>query len=325
MRWSSHAPRAQAVTQNERNQVLHRMVQVPREAFLSRSHQMFAQFVLALWVSRHGFAGRLCKQGYDPEMRLYGGEEMEIGFRTWMCGGDIEYLPCSHVGHIFRTPKYWQGQVYRVPGEEISRNKLRTAEVWMDEFQSLVKFAAGPLPPSLPIGNLEPRKQLRRKLQCKDFRWYLQTVTPHLFVPKITPDTKGGALRNQVLDACLDTLGSHFPGETIGAYPCHGQHGTQAFVEDTFGLMRVPQLGYKMCLSHEGTVVAVRPCKDSDLKLQWSLDPDLHLKSSSGQCMEVKDAHTEKSPYTLVGLSSATNTERVADCSKSPSQEWHWA
>lgn len=252
--------------------------------------------------------------GYDPEMRLYGGEEMEIGFRTWMCGGDIEYLPCSHVGHIFRTPQYWQGQVYKVPGEEINRNKLRTAEVWMDEFQSLVKFASGPLPASLPIGDLEPRKQLRKKLNCKDFRWYLQVVTPNLFVPKITAETKGGALRNQVLDACLDTLGSKFPGEAIGAYPCHGQHGTQAFVEDKSGLMRVPQLGYKMCLSHEGNAVAVRPCKDSDSRLHWLLD-DMHLKSSAGKCMQVTDAHNDKSPFTL----------SVAECSELASQEWHWS
>lgn len=90
----------------------------------------------------------------------------------------------------------------------------------MDEYQRLVKFASSPLPASLPMGDLEPRRRLREKLQCKDFRWYLQHVTPHLFVPKITPQTKafphllssfasqervisqGGALRNQALDAC---------------------------------------------------------------------------------------------------------------------------
>ncbi|CAJ1352886.1 unnamed protein product [Effrenium voratum] len=255
-------------------------------------------------------------QGYDPEMRLYGGEEMEIGFRTWMCGGDIEYLPCSHVGHIFRTPKYWQGQVYKVPGEEISRNKLRTAEVWMDEFKSLVTFATGPLPANLPIGDLEPRRQLREKLKCKDFRWYLQTVIPHLFVPKVTTDTKGGALRNQALNACLDTLGSRLPGEAIGAYPCHGQHGTQALVEDKIGWLRVPQLGYKMCLSHESGAVGVRPCRESDsARLIWKLDSDLHLKSRTGECMEVTDTPSEKSPFSLV----------VSECKDAPAQEWHWS
>merc|ERR1712078_303028 len=71
--------------------------------------------------------------GYDQEMQLYAGEEMEIGFRTWMCGGSIELMPCSHVGHVFRTPAHWQGQVYKVPGEAIARNRLRTAEIWMDE------------------------------------------------------------------------------------------------------------------------------------------------------------------------------------------------
>eukprot|EP00439_Symbiodinium_sp_Y106_P054063 s337_g7.t1 len=252
---------------------------------------------------------------YDPEMRLYGGEEMEIGFRTWMCGGDIEYLPCSHVGHIFRTPAYWKGQVYKVPGEEISRNKLRTAEVWMDEYKSLVQFASSPLPAALPIGDLEPRRKLREKLQCKDFRWYLQAVTPNLFVPKISPETKGGALRNQALDACLDTLGSRVPGQAIGCYPCHGQHGTQAFVEDKSGLLRVPQLGYKMCLSLEDSFVGVRPCKETDERLKWSLDSNLHIRSLQGACLEASEQPSPQSPYTL----------KVGTCQDGGRQEWHWA
>ena len=49
-------------------------------------------------------------------------------FQTWMCGGRLEIVPCSHVGHIFRkrSPYKWRSGV-----NVLRRNSIRLAEVWM--------------------------------------------------------------------------------------------------------------------------------------------------------------------------------------------------
>ena len=59
-----------------------------------------------------------------------------FGFQTWMCGGQLETIPCSHVGHIFRkrSPYQWKSDVVK-KGNLVKRNNVRMAEVWLDEYK----------------------------------------------------------------------------------------------------------------------------------------------------------------------------------------------
>uniref|UniRef100_A0A673YTB7 polypeptide N-acetylgalactosaminyltransferase n=1 Tax=Salmo trutta TaxID=8032 RepID=A0A673YTB7_SALTR len=137
---------------------------------------------------------------YDTHMDIWGGENFELSFRVWMCGGSLEILPCSRVGHVFR-----KRHPYDFPeGNALTyiKNTRRAAEVWMDEYKQYY-YSARPSAQGKAFGSIADRLTLRHKLNCKSFHWYMENVYPELSVLR-----QGGL--------CLESLGS----DSLGLAEC---------------------------------------------------------------------------------------------------------
>ncbi|KAK2153345.1 hypothetical protein LSH36_300g04082 [Paralvinella palmiformis] len=125
--------------------------------------------------------------GFDDDMYVWGGENLEISFRTWMCGGSMVVVPCSRVGHVFRRwlpysfPSKYGGRYVKF------KNYQRVADVWMDEY-SLYYYASVQgevLYDDRDMSSLKSRRQLRNDLRCNGFKWYLDNVIKDYVVPSI--------------------------------------------------------------------------------------------------------------------------------------------
>ncbi|XP_076465603.1 polypeptide N-acetylgalactosaminyltransferase 13-like [Babylonia areolata] len=162
---------------------------------------------------------------YDEGMKIWGGENLELAWRIWMCGGRLVHMACSKLGHIARPQPYTfpEGRY-----ETEIHNYKRAVEVWMGPYKKLV-YEHHPKMKDLDVGDLTERKALRDRLQCKDFTWYLKNIWPELY-PYGDNATHWGAVKNHKDNLCLDNNDYLFLGpEVLTVKDCSYQPHRQSF------------------------------------------------------------------------------------------------
>ncbi|XP_067930329.1 polypeptide N-acetylgalactosaminyltransferase 5-like [Watersipora subatra] len=219
---------------------------------------------------------------YDAGMEIWGGENLELSFKVWMCGGTLEIIPCSRVGHIFRrrSPYIWK------EGENVvEKNSMRLAEVWMDEYKNFYyeRF-------NRQLGNygdISLRIKLRERLKCKSFDWYLTNIFPELFIPGQATHT--GEVRNKANNYCIDGLSNYlYYDQPIGFLPCHGLGENQYWLMSKKGEIRRDEA----CLDYDGSgKVKTYLCHNLEGNQKWVYkESGLIEHSVSQSCMEGSDA-----------------------------------
>lgn len=263
---------------------------------------------------------------YDPEMDIWGGENIELSLRLWQCGGKVKIVPCSHVAHIFRKSSPYTFRPGREVGDILYSNLARVAEVWLDKWRDFFYFINPSVNRTLEklgrdkvLENIESRKELKNRLKCKDFEWFLDNVWPEHFFPK--RDRFFGRIKQRQFRRCLQRpsarIGSgQAPVGAVETARC--SNGTTAKSDQLFVYNH--KTGFLMtdentCLDSGSDPMPTRqvilaPCSESQ-RQKWNFTNEHHhLKhNTSGLCLKLLpsgrvqlDNCDPKDPYMQLAL-----------------------
>ncbi|KAF9797425.1 hypothetical protein SFRURICE_005901 [Spodoptera frugiperda] len=209
---------------------------------------------------------------YDKGLEIWGAENLELSFKTWMCGGSLEIVPCSHVGHIFKKKIPYEGTQ-----KIITRNHVRLAKI-----------------------------ELRKKINCKSFKWYLENIYPQLELPD--ENIANGAISsigNPGL--CLD---AHVPSvnndDTVKLLPCLFQGGDQFWTYSLQGEIKRDHL----CLDYLFNTITLIFCRNAASQV-WLYNGTTQVirHKKTKQCLSIGNFPE--------GLKLV-----LSECSHSSSQKW---
>ncbi|XP_014224842.1 polypeptide N-acetylgalactosaminyltransferase 1-like [Trichogramma pretiosum] len=249
---------------------------------------------------------------YDDKMEGWGGENLEMSFRIWQCGGILETIPCSRVGHVFRN-----FLPYKFPFDKDTHgiNTARLANVWMDDYKRLYYLHREEYKDKLKlIGDTKDRVKLRERLKCKSFKWYLDNIYPEKFIPDENVQAFG-KVKVQSKNLCLDNLQrDEEKPYNLGVYECHAE----LFPSQYFSMSKNGELRREdtcaTVVEHaklkDVFKVNMKACDEIDDDKEWTLTEDgkiIHLRT--GLCLDAS------------GLNSKDDV-LASTCSDSSAQFW---
>uniref|UniRef100_UPI00398E5DD1 polypeptide N-acetylgalactosaminyltransferase 16 isoform X2 n=1 Tax=Pristiophorus japonicus TaxID=55135 RepID=UPI00398E5DD1 len=215
----------------------------------------------------------------------------ELSFRVWMCGGSLEIVPCSRVGHVFR-----KRHPYDFPeGNALTyiRNTKRTVEVWMDDYKQYY-YEARPSAVGKAYGNIADRVQLRRKLLCKSFQWYLENIYPELRIPeKEVPETVVMRQRGK----CVESRDPHKTGNIILSLgQCTETQSSLPYSQEwVLSGPLIKQLDKCVAITNFsiGSRVVLELCNQGDGRQKWKLKGSAIQQLVTGACLDSQAVKSE--------------------------------
>ena len=215
-----------------------------------------------------------------PGLQIWGGENYELSFKLWQCGGRQVWVPCSRIGHVYRghsCSSCHSGGVAKKWGDIplALRNYKRLVETWFDPMYKEYFYTAQPLAKFLDMGDISEQLALKKKKNCKSFDWFMKEIAYDVFdkFPAPPPNAYWGEIRNLATSLCVDTLNFH-PPERIGTSGCHSLGGNQLWRLNTQGQLASGEwcVKYKAATQESENELAMEWCPTGNVSGEWEFD-----------------------------------------------------
>lgn len=211
---------------------------------------------------------------FNEGLVIYGGESLELSLKNWLCGGQIEVVPCSRIGHVFRKKSFPKSL-----SQGILANSRLIAENWMDEFKKFFYLERPQARDTTYVANVSATDALKDRMQCRKFNWYLQTIFPELKIPN-NQHIAYGELKND--EKCLHLTGFG----RIELKDCYLEDRiTMWSLHNSTGLLSAHGAG---CLTVEPDNVNVRMdfCKTHAASQKWARRGGYLIHTQTAKCLE---------------------------------------
>ncbi|KAJ6635468.1 Polypeptide N-acetylgalactosaminyltransferase 5 [Pseudolycoriella hygida] len=135
-------------------------------------------------------------------------------------------------------------------------------------------------------GDISKRKEVKERLNCKSFRWYLENIYPESVLNQVL---HFGEIKSISQKKCVDSNGGKV-GSAFQLNTCHGQGGNQMY---GYSKSQTIVTLLALCLSidrKQSTVVSAQ-CDDNSEDQWWRYDDEhkLLVHVSSGHCVQAND------------------------------------
>ncbi|XP_075068407.1 polypeptide N-acetylgalactosaminyltransferase 15 isoform X2 [Mixophyes fleayi] len=199
--------------------------------------------------------------------------------KIWLCGGSVEIVPCSRVGHMFHN----QTTYSTLQNDAILKNKIRIAEVWMDSYKNIFYHNSGKelLSNLIETTDVKEREQLRLTLGCKGFQWFLANIYPDIFSSFSALESSGQFFNSGVGNCVQCTYKRRI--HLVELSNCSDQMNQQFVYHNKKIRLRATD---SLCLDAGYEQIVLRNCTLNDVSTWDFSGAGLIVHLSTGKCLE---------------------------------------